>query len=132
MPTAGQLADGAYLRRAVRRDRPAGERAARHAGGLRPGPGRLAAGGAGRSGGAGQPHELWSRRSIFTSDLSAANRFVRHVRAGLVHVNPQTAGAEVHVPFGGHALSGDGTREQGREAYASYTEDRTVYLDPST
>jgi acyl-CoA reductase-like NAD-dependent aldehyde dehydrogenase len=70
--------------------------------------------------------------AIFTSDLSAAQRFVRHVRAGLVHVNSQTAGAEVHVPFGGHAVSGDGTREQGREAYAFYTEDRTVYLDPST
>ena len=70
--------------------------------------------------------------AIFTSELSAAHRFVRHVRAGLVHVTPQTAGAEVHVPFGGRAVSGDGTREQGPQAYASYTEDRTVYPDPST
>jgi aldehyde dehydrogenase (NAD+) len=67
--------------------------------------------------------------AIYTNDLSAAQRFVREIRAGLVHVNSQTAGAEVHVPFGGHGNSGYGTREQGREAYAFFTKDRTVYVD---
>ena len=67
--------------------------------------------------------------AIFTNDLSVAERFVRRVDAGLVHVNSQTAGADVHVPFGGHSGSGFGTREQGREAYAFFTEDRTVYVD---
>jgi aldehyde dehydrogenase (NAD+) len=67
--------------------------------------------------------------SIYTNDLAAAQRFARRVRAGIVHVNSPTAGADVHVPFGGHWASGYGIREQGREAAAFYTQDRTVYLD---
>jgi alpha-ketoglutaric semialdehyde dehydrogenase len=67
--------------------------------------------------------------SIFTNDLGVADRFARRVRAGMVHVNSQTAGADPHVPFGGHAASGYGPREQGREAHTFYTEERTVYVD---
>ena len=42
-----------------------------------------------------------SRRAIFTSSLATATRFQNEAQAGLIHVNSQTAGAEVHVPFGG-------------------------------
>jgi acyl-CoA reductase-like NAD-dependent aldehyde dehydrogenase len=67
--------------------------------------------------------------SIFTSDLEAAQRFVNEVEAGLLHVNSQTAGADVHVPFGGIKGSGFGPHEQGRAALEFYTEVVTVYHD---
>ena len=67
--------------------------------------------------------------SIFTSDLAAADRFVREAQAGILHVNSQTAGADVHVPFGGIKSSGYGPHEQGRAALEFYTEVVTVYHD---
>lgn len=38
---------------------------------------------------------------IFTGKLAVAHAFVERAQAGMVHINSQTAGAEVHVPFGG-------------------------------
>lgn len=67
--------------------------------------------------------------SIFTSDLGAAQRFVQEAEAGILHVNSQTAGADVHVPFGGIKGSGYGPHEQGRAALEFYTEVVTVYQD---
>lgn len=49
--------------------------------------------------------------------------------AGILHVNSQTAGADVHVPFGGIKGSGFGPHEQGRAALEFYTETVTVYQD---
>lgn len=69
--------------------------------------------------------------AIFTRDLDSAKRFVERVKAGIVHVNSQTAGAEVHVPFGGLSGSGYGPHEQGRAAIEFYTQTKTVYLDPA-
>ena len=68
--------------------------------------------------------------AIFTSDLASATRFTNEAEAGLIHVNSQTAGAEVHVPFGGVKASGFGPHEQGRAAIEFYTETVTVYVDP--
>ena len=68
--------------------------------------------------------------AIFTSNLQAATRFQNEVQAGLIHVNSQTAGAEVHVPFGGIKNSGFGPHEQGRAALEFYTDAVTVYVDP--
>jgi acyl-CoA reductase-like NAD-dependent aldehyde dehydrogenase len=67
--------------------------------------------------------------SIFTSDLGATQRFVNELEAGILHVNSQTAGADVHVPFGGIKGSGFGPHEQGRSAMEFYTEVVTVYQD---
>jgi len=67
--------------------------------------------------------------AIFTQSLEAAQRFVTEAEAGLLHVNSQTAGAEVHVPFGGIKASGFGPHEQGRAALEFYTEVVTVYQD---
>ena len=67
--------------------------------------------------------------SIFTTNLEATHRFVNEVEAGLLHVNSQTAGADVHVPFGGIKGSGFGPHEQGRAALEFYTEVVTVYQD---
>jgi alpha-ketoglutaric semialdehyde dehydrogenase len=68
--------------------------------------------------------------AIFTSSLGSATRFTEEAQAGLIHVNSQTAGAEVHVPFGGIKSSGFGPHEQGRAAIEFYTETVTVYVDP--
>ena len=67
--------------------------------------------------------------SIFTSNLAATETFVQRAQAGLLHVNSQTAGADVHVPFGGIKGSGFGPHEQGRAALEFYTEVVTVYHD---
>ena len=68
--------------------------------------------------------------AIYTSSLAAATRFQNEAQAGLLHVNSQTAGADVHVPFGGIKASGFGPHEQGRAAMEFYTETVTVYVDP--
>jgi acyl-CoA reductase-like NAD-dependent aldehyde dehydrogenase len=68
--------------------------------------------------------------AIFTSSLAAATRFQNEAQAGLLHVNSQSAGADVHVPFGGIKASGFGPHEQGRAAMEFYTETVTVYVDP--
>jgi aldehyde dehydrogenase (NAD+) len=67
---------------------------------------------------------------IFTSNLGTALRFQNTAQAGLLHVNSQTAGADVHVPFGGIKGSGFGPHEQGRAAMEFYTETVTIYVDP--
>jgi alpha-ketoglutaric semialdehyde dehydrogenase len=67
--------------------------------------------------------------SIFTTSLEPTERFVNEVEAGLLHVNSQTAGADVHVPFGGIKGSGYGPHEQGRAALEFYSEVVTVYQD---
>jgi len=67
--------------------------------------------------------------SIFTRDLHAVQRFTSEIHAGIIHVNSQTAGADVHVPFGGIKGSGWGPHEQGRAAIEFYTEVVTVYQD---
>lgn len=68
--------------------------------------------------------------AIFTSNLATATRFQNEAQAGLIHVNSQTAGADVHVPFGGIKSSGFGPHEQGRAARDFFTESVTVYVDP--
>jgi len=67
--------------------------------------------------------------SIFTRDLHVVQRFTSEIGAGIIHVNSQTAGADVHVPFGGIKGSGWGPHEQGRAAIDFYTEAVTVYQD---
>jgi aldehyde dehydrogenase (NAD+) len=67
--------------------------------------------------------------ALFTSSLPATQQFVEQAEAGILHVNSQTAGADVHVPFGGIKGSGFGPHEQGRAAREFYTEVVTVYQD---
>jgi acyl-CoA reductase-like NAD-dependent aldehyde dehydrogenase len=67
--------------------------------------------------------------AIFTSSLASARQFAETIEAGIVRVNGQTAGADVHVPFGGIKGSGYGPHEQGRAAREFYTDVVTVYED---
>ena len=66
--------------------------------------------------------------SLFTTP-AGTQQFVEQAEAGILHVNSQTAGADVHVPFGGVKSSGFGPHEQGRAAREFYTEVVTVYQD---
>lgn len=66
--------------------------------------------------------------SLFTSDLSAAMRYVQAIEVGLVRVNGDTTGVDPHAPFGGMKGSSSGTREQGRAARDFYTETRTIQI----
>jgi len=67
--------------------------------------------------------------AIFTSNLASARTFTEGIQAGIVRVNGQTAGVDVHVPFGGIKGSGFGPHEQGRAAMEFYTEVVTIYED---
>jgi aldehyde dehydrogenase (NAD+) len=67
--------------------------------------------------------------AIFTSSLASARAFTEQIEAGIIRVNGQTAGVDVHVPFGGLKGSGFGPHEQGRAARDFYTESVTVYED---
>jgi alpha-ketoglutaric semialdehyde dehydrogenase len=67
--------------------------------------------------------------SIFTTSLEASTRFVAQAQAGMLHVNQQTAGADVHVPFGGLKGSAFGPHEQGRAAIEFYTESVTIDIE---
>ncbi len=67
--------------------------------------------------------------AVYTRDLHTVQRFANELQAGILHVNSQTAGADVHVPFGGLKGSAWGPHEQGRAALEFYTETVTVYQD---
>ncbi len=65
---------------------------------------------------------------IVTDDHTEANSFVDDVDAGVVKVNQQTTGVELHVPFGGMKASSSETyREQGEAGLDFYTISKTVY-----
>ncbi len=67
--------------------------------------------------------------SIFTLESRLGADVRQEIEAGIIRVNGQTAGADVHVPFGGVKSSGFGPHEQGRAAIEFYTELVTVYED---
>ena len=69
--------------------------------------------------------------SLFTRDLDRALYYIRHMEAGLVRVNEESAGVEFQAPFGGVKESSYGPREQGRAAIEFYTESRTITVRPS-
>jgi alpha-ketoglutaric semialdehyde dehydrogenase len=51
--------------------------------------------------------------AIYTTDPLHSFRFRESVSAGMVSVNNSTSGAEAHLPFGGNAKSGNGSRQSG-------------------
>ena len=65
--------------------------------------------------------------SIYTRDLTAAQRFVHESDTGMVHVNRPTVGAEPHLPFGGAKASALGSPELG-SAVQFYTKTRAAHL----
>ncbi|MGN6188527.1 MAG: aldehyde dehydrogenase family protein [Conexibacter sp.] len=67
--------------------------------------------------------------SIFTNDLERAMTAIDALDVGVVKVNQESAGLELHVPFGGMKESSSGSREQGKVARDFFTQWKTVYLD---
>ncbi|MFD0888659.1 aldehyde dehydrogenase family protein, partial [Streptosporangium algeriense] len=66
--------------------------------------------------------------AIFTRDLGTVLDAIDTFDVGVLHVNTSSAGADLHVPFGGEKGSGFGPKEQGRAPREFYTRTTTVYL----
>ncbi len=64
--------------------------------------------------------------AIWTDSVDRAQYFTTTARVGMAVVNGPTFGSEPHMPFGGFASSGNGTKECGTEVLDFYTELRTV------
>ena len=69
--------------------------------------------------------------SVFTSDVTKAQKAMDMVQTGVCYINAPTFGSEVHLPFGGLKLSGNGHREPGAGSIDVFTEWQTVYIDYS-
>lgn len=70
--------------------------------------------------------DLGLASGVWTSDLSRAHRMVRHIRAGVVHVNTY-GGADVTVPLGGVGQSGNG-HDKSLHALSKYTNLKTAWI----
>src|SRR5699024_9969729 len=68
--------------------------------------------------------------SIFTKNTENAFKFIEEIEAGLVRVNFETAGVELHAPFGGMKGSSSDSREQGQAAKEFFTNIKTVFMKP--
>lgn len=64
--------------------------------------------------------------AVWTSNLSAAHRLSRSVRAGIVHVNTY-GGSDLTVPMGGFGQSGFG-RDKSLHALDGYSDLKTVWM----
>ena len=67
--------------------------------------------------------------SVYTQDINRAFAAMRDVYTGIFYVNAPTIGAEVHLPFGGTKLTGNGHREAGVAALDVFSEWKSVYID---
>lgn len=68
--------------------------------------------------------------AIYTSNVSKSLAYIDRVEAGLVRVNGDTTGVDLHAPFGGMKASSSGSREQGTVAKDFFTEWKTVQVNP--
>lgn len=66
--------------------------------------------------------------AIFTQDLSAAQRYIREIEAGMAHVNVHTGFKLPALPFGGWKMSGHGLPENGRTGLEFFVERKAVYI----
>jgi alpha-ketoglutaric semialdehyde dehydrogenase len=69
--------------------------------------------------------------AIYTSRADEAFAFRRGISAGMVSVNNSTSGAEAHLPFGGNARSGNGSRQSGIWVLEQFTRWQSVNWDYS-
>ncbi|WP_144792251.1 aldehyde dehydrogenase [Kocuria palustris] len=65
--------------------------------------------------------------TVWSRDIDEALRLARSVRAGTVAVNGYSEG-DITTPFGGYKQSGFGGRDNGLEAFAQYTETKTIWI----
>ena len=69
--------------------------------------------------------------SIFTRDITLANRFQTECETGLCYINAGTTGAEVSTPFGGMKATGNGHREGGPTVVEAFSDLRSIFIDYS-
>lgn len=65
--------------------------------------------------------------TVWSRDVDDALGMARAVRAGTVSVNGYSEG-DITTPFGGYKESGFGGRDNGTEAFAQYTETKTIWI----
>ena len=65
--------------------------------------------------------------TIWSRDIDDALTAARAVRAGTVAINGYSEG-DLTTPFGGYKESGFGGRDNGLEAFAQYTETKTIWI----
>lgn len=65
--------------------------------------------------------------TVWSRDIDDALTAARAVRAGTVAVNGYSEG-DISTPFGGFKESGFGGRDNGLEAFAQYTETKTIWI----
>jgi alpha-ketoglutaric semialdehyde dehydrogenase len=68
--------------------------------------------------------------SIFTRNIGNMLSFINDMDAGLVRINAESAGVELHAPFGGMKRSSSHSREQGQAAIEFFTTIKTVFVKP--
>ncbi|WP_158734553.1 alpha-ketoglutaric semialdehyde dehydrogenase GucD [Alteribacillus sp. YIM 98480] len=66
--------------------------------------------------------------SIFTTNIQKMLSFINEMDAGLVRINAESAGVELHAPFGGMKQSSSHSREQGEAAKEFFTSIKTVFV----
>jgi acyl-CoA reductase-like NAD-dependent aldehyde dehydrogenase len=69
--------------------------------------------------------------AIYTSEPAEVFAFRRGICAGMVSVNNSTSGAEAHLPFGGNAKSGNGSRQSGVWVLDQFTRWQSMNWDYS-
>jgi len=69
--------------------------------------------------------------SVYTSNPREVFRFQRRISAGMISVNNSTSGAEAHLPFGGNAKSGNGSRQSGMWVLDQFTRWQAMNWDYS-
>lgn len=69
--------------------------------------------------------------SVFSNSSAKGLQMLDKIKTGVVYLNAPTFGSEVHLPFGGFGLSGNGHREAGPGGIDIFSEWQTVYLDYS-
>lgn len=65
--------------------------------------------------------------TIWSRDIDDALTAARAIRAGTISVNGYSEG-DITTPFGGYKESGFGGRDNGLEAFAQYTETKTIWI----
>ncbi|WMX58610.1 alpha-ketoglutaric semialdehyde dehydrogenase GucD [Peribacillus sp. R9-11] len=66
--------------------------------------------------------------SIFTNHLDEVFQYMNEVEAGMIRVNGETTGLEIHAPFGGIKDSSTQARELGRAAMEFFTSIKTITI----
>jgi aldehyde dehydrogenase (NAD+) len=69
--------------------------------------------------------------AIYTTTPAEVFAFRRGISAGMVSVNNSTSGAEAHLPFGGNAKSGNGSRQSGIWVLDQFTRWQSLNWDYS-